>query len=101
MRAYPTRDSYPPLLRAQIELVEARRARVVALTEACGKYDETLVDAIANDLVGARLVIRAAFTAPPPGGVSGADREVLERHEREAGDLLHVVLDVVGGSRIR
>ena len=50
------------------------------------------MDAIANDLVGARLVLRAALAAPPPGEVSDARRQDLERREREAGDLLRAVL---------
>lgn len=80
-KAPSTRDSYPPLLASQIELVGARRADVARLKEAGGEYDEVLLDAIANDLVGARLVIRAALAVPSPGGLSAADREELELQE--------------------
>lgn len=55
------------------------------------------MDAIANDLVGVRLVIRAALAVPLPEGVTGAAREELLRQEREAGDLLRVVLLALGG----
>ncbi len=91
-KAPSTRDSYPPLLHAQIRLVEAIRGDVAALAEAGAEHDEVSVDALANDLVGARLVIRAALVVPPPCGVSGAARETFEAHEREAGDLLQMVL---------
>lgn len=49
------------------------------------------MDEIADDLVGVRLVIRAALALPPPGGISGASREALELREREATELLRVV----------
>lgn len=72
--------------------MEARRADVAALVEPGGEPDENLVDDIADDLVGVRLVIRAALAVPPPGGISGASREALELREREAAELLRVVL---------
>ncbi len=56
---------------------------------------EAALDATANDLVGARLVIRAALASPPPRGPSGADREELERREREATEMLGAVLGLL------
>lgn len=89
-----TPSSYPPLLLCQIEIVRARRADVARLEEAGGEHAcENLADEIANDLVGARIVIRAALVAPQPSGLSEADREALELREREAADLLRAVLD--------
>lgn len=57
-----------------------------------GERDEVLVDGMANDLVGARLAIRAALTAPTHSGIPGVAREERERKWRKARDLLRVVL---------
>lgn len=82
-----------PLLDVQLRLLEDRRADIAdLLLERGGEGDETLVDAVANDLVGARLVIQAALAAPSPCGISGAAREDLRHREQEAGELLRVVL---------
>ena len=89
--------TYPTLLAAQLRLVRERRAEVARLLAVGGRHDEALVDAVTNDLVGARLVIRAAVAVPPPNGVSGAAREDLQRQEREAADLLRTVLFAPGG----
>lgn len=53
MKAYLTGDSYPPLLRTQIQLIEASRDVGAALAEAGAENDKVLVDAIANDRIGA------------------------------------------------
>lgn len=45
--------AYSPLLVSQLRLVEARRADVAALAEAGAENDKVLVDAIANDRIGA------------------------------------------------
>lgn len=66
MKACPTGDSYPPLLVAQIELVEARRADVVALA------------------------------APPVCELPAVPREALEQRMHEAGYLLRSVRDELG-----
>ena len=93
MRNDPPHPTHSPLLDEQLRLLRNRRADVADLVMELGiEYDEVLVDRIANDLVGARLVIRAALAAPLPGGASGARRQELERREREAGDLLRAVL---------
>ncbi len=55
------------------------------------------MDAITNDLVGVRLLIRAALAGAPPSETLGAMREELERREHEAGDLLRSVLVLLRG----
>ena len=92
------RSTNRPLLDEQLRLIEERRRDVADLLMEPGVVrDEALVDNVANDLAGARLVIRAALAAPPPGGISGAAREELRNREREAGDLLRAVLAVPAG----
>ena len=92
MRDDPPRPTRRPLLDEQLRLLRDRRADVADLPELGIEHDEELVDRIANDLVGARLVIRAALAASSPVGASCARREEFERREREAGDLLRAVL---------
>lgn len=84
--------AHPSLLAGQIQLLEDRRADVADGLKVGGRHDEILVDAVASDLVGVRLVIRAALAVPPPRGALEAAREKLERREREAENLLRVVL---------
>ena len=74
------------LLAGQIELIETRREEVLAL-RGLGVGDTG--EALANDLVGARFVIRAALLA---GGIADAEREGLARAEWEATALLREVL---------
>ena len=93
MREDPPRSMHRPLLDEQLLLLlRDKRADVEDLLEMGGEHDEDLVNRIADDLVGARLVIRAALAVPPPDGISGAAREKLRHREREAGELLRVVL---------
>ena len=95
MKSHSTHEPYAAILASQIELAGARRPDVAPLTRADAERDEALADAVANDLVGARLVMRAALSGSPPAGVSGAAREELEPREREVKDLLGVVLAVL------
>ena len=78
-----------------MRLIEIRSADVAGLPQSRGDaIDEDLVDRIANDLVGARLVVRATLAAAPPARTSGSTQRELEGKEREAGDLLRAVLAV-------
>ncbi len=88
---------HPPLLASQLRLVELRGADVARLPGSARERDAEVLDAIANDLVGARFVIRAALAVPSPHGASGAEREDLERGERKATELLDVVLSALRG----
>jgi hypothetical protein len=79
---------HPPLLASRLRLVGLRGADVARLPGSAHERDAEVLEAIANDLVGARFVIRAAPAAPSPRGASGAEREDLERGERKATELL-------------
>lgn len=46
-------------------------------------------------LVGACLVTRVALASPPPRGPSGAERDALERREREATEMFGAVLGLL------
>ena len=92
MRDDPPRPTRRPLLDEQLRLLRDRRADVADLLELGIEHDGELGGRIANDLGGARLVIRAARAPPSPVGASCARREEFERREREAGDLLRAVL---------
>ena len=78
-----TRAHYPALLDGQFRLLARRRADVAALSKPGVERDEAAIDRIANDLVGARLVIRAALSAPSADSVPGATRDEPERRERD------------------
>ena len=83
------------LLAGQIELIETRREEVLALR---GRGGGDVGEDLTNDLVGARLVIRAALLA---GGLTEIEREGLERSEREATALLREVFGPRGARRVR
>ena len=72
-----------PLLTGQLRLLEVKRGEVRTLRERGGS--SSYVEALANDLVGIRLVLSAALLA---GGIGEAERGELERCEREALELL-------------
>ncbi|MDP9438621.1 MAG: hypothetical protein M3P49_07740 [Actinomycetota bacterium] len=79
MSTLPVRAEHPSLLASQLALLDAVRADVAALRAGGAPVPcEAALDATANDLVGARLVIRAALASPPARGPSGAEREVTE-----------------------
>jgi hypothetical protein len=69
------------VLAGQFRLLEVKRAEVEDPRRRGGGPD----DALANDLAGIRFVLRAALLA---GGLTEAEREELERSEREARELL-------------
>lgn len=85
--------AHTPLLASQLALIEAKRADVTLLSIGRGHPPEQdALDALANDLVGARVVIASALlAAPPPHEISGEAREELEGLEREAQAMLGVV----------
>lgn len=66
---------------AQLRLLEEKRAELETPRPAGVGPD----DGLANDLAGIRFVLRAALLA---GGLDEAEREKLERREREARKLL-------------
>ena len=69
------------MLDRQLRLLQAKRAEVEDLRRRGGGPD----DVLANDLAGIRFVLRAALLAR---GLTEAEREELERREREAEGLL-------------
>ena len=70
-------------LAEQLRLLEIGRRQVRALRERGGSPSR--VEALANDLAGARFSVSAALLA---SGIGQAEREDLERREREARELL-------------
>lgn len=88
------------LLDGQLRLLESRSRDVAALVTLPGEpRDEAPVDRLANDLVGARLVLRAPLATSPPAGVSEEERAELIEREREAGELLRAALAVLSELR--
>lgn len=72
------------LLAHQLRLLGARREEVRTLRER-GEGGSYRGEALANDLVGIRLVLSAALLFQ---GLAEAEREGLERLEREAREML-------------
>ena len=69
-------------LAGQIRLLEAKRAEVEGLRRRRGKECD---DELANDFAGIRFVLRAALLT---SRLTVAERNGLERREREARELL-------------
>ena len=76
---------------AQLRLLEKKRAELETPRPVGVGPD----DGLANDLAGIRFVLRAALLA---GGLTEAEREKMERSEREARDLLRRTVAGTGGA---
>ena len=78
------------LLVGQLRLLDDKREEIRTLRERGGGRSPSRIEALANDLVGIRLVLSAELLA---GGLDEAERDGLQRREREARKLLQQVMN--------